>query len=150
MVTINQHDDLIDRKIRNYMYIVLSPAEFLYLEKLLGDLSSEVGVFEGFFTNYIEHGLCLDRASELRSILNRFSIFTSNCVLYTKKEVFGHALNIRNFYILCSELSQSVNHLTGSLMSFMSYLEDLERDIEDNPDDSIVLGSETYGALAKA
>lgn len=149
LVTINQRDELLDRKIKTYMYIVLLPEEFLYLEKLLGDLAVEVGVFDGFFTNYIEDSLSLQRSTELKLVLSKFGTFTSNCVFYTKKDVYGYALNIRNFYMLCSELQQSVNHLIGGLQSFTSYLSDLETDIEDNPDDSILLGSDTFGAISK-
>jgi len=149
LVTINQHDELIDRKIKTYIYIVLLPEEFLYLEKLLGDLSTELGIFEGFFTNYIEYKLAIDRSNELKVILSKFFSFTSNCVFYTKKGVYGYALNLRNFYILCSLIQQSVNHLAGSLQSFTSYLDDLEADILDNPDDGIVMGSDTFGAIAK-
>jgi hypothetical protein len=149
LVKINQRDELIDRKFKTYIHIILSPQEFLYLEKLLGDLSVEVGVIEGLFTNYIDHGLVIARVGELKGVIKRFLLFTSYCSLYANKEVLGHALNIRNFYILCSELSQSVNHLTGSLISFKSYISDLEKDIEDNPDEGIVLGSDTFGAIAK-
>jgi hypothetical protein len=131
------------------MYIVLLPKEFLYLEKLLGDLSSEVGVIEGFFTNYIEHDLALKRSGELKDVLSKFYNFTSHCVFYAKKEVYGYALNIRNFYVLCSLLQQSVNHLAGSLQSFTSYLNDLQMDISDNPEDGILLGSDTFGASPK-